>query len=148
MFSPIDRVLLGVSRGRLKLTMRQPVLLLHTLGARTGNPRATPLVYTPATDGGWVVVASNAGAAHHPAWYHNLRAHPEALAVQVGGRRIAVRAHVIDGAERTELWRRVNDNYAGYETYQRRARGRHLPVVLLRPVVDGGRDGAERPGCD
>jgi deazaflavin-dependent oxidoreductase (nitroreductase family) len=129
-FPVIDRWLMPLTRGRLKVAMGQPILLLHTRGARSGQPRTTPLLYTPHRDG-FVVVASKAGAEHHPAWYHNIRAHPDAIAVEIGGRRIEVRPRVVEGAERTELWQRVNDNYNGYETYQGRAGGRVIPVVLL-----------------
>jgi len=112
--------------------MGQPILLLHTRGARSGQERAAPLLYTPHGDG-FIVVASKAGADHHPAWYHNLRAHPDAVAVSTGGRRIPVRSRVAEGAEREELWRIVNDNYNGYGTYQGRAGNRVIPVVLLEP---------------
>ncbi len=113
--------------------MGQPILLLHTRGARSGQPRTTPLLYTPHGNG-FVVVASKAGAAHHPAWYHNLRAHPDDVAVEVGGRRTAVHSRVAEGPERAELWELVNDNYTGYTTYQARAGDRVIPVVLLEPA--------------
>ncbi|MEA2212766.1 MAG: hypothetical protein QOF83_2714 [Solirubrobacteraceae bacterium] len=129
-FPAIDRFLIPVSRGRFKVAMGQPILLLHTRGARTGRPRSTPLLYTPHHDG-FLVVASKAGAEHHPAWYHNLRAHPDAVTAEVGGQRVPVHPRVLEGAERDELWRIVNDNYNGYEAYQGRAGGRVIPVVLL-----------------
>jgi deazaflavin-dependent oxidoreductase (nitroreductase family) len=119
--------------------MGQPILILHTRGARSGEPRTTPLLYTPCEDA-FVVVASKAGAEHHPAWYHNLRAHPEDIAIEVDGARVPVRARVVDGPERARLWERVNDNYNGYEIYQARAAGRTIPVIVLEP-------GAERNWC-
>jgi deazaflavin-dependent oxidoreductase (nitroreductase family) len=121
-----------LTRGRLKMAARQPILLLHTRGARSGQSRTSPLLYT-AHGEGFVVVASKAGATHDPAWYHNIRANPGAVAVEIGGRRIPVRPRLIEGAERAELWQRVNDNYNGYEAYQARAGGRLIPVVLLEP---------------
>ncbi len=133
MFPAIDRRLIPLTRGRVKVAMGQPILLLHTRGARSGRERATPLLYTPHRDG-FVVVASKAGAEHNPAWYHNLRAHPDAAEVEIGGHRTPVMSRVIEGAERDELWRIVNDNYNGYETYQGRARNRVIPVVLLEPA--------------
>jgi F420H(2)-dependent quinone reductase len=132
-FPVIDRRLMPLTRGRLKVAIGQPILLLHTLGSKSGQPRATPLLYTPHGEG-FVIVASKAGAVHHPAWYHNICAHPEAVSVEVGARRIPVRARVVDGAEREELWRRVNDHYSGYDTYQGRAGGRIIPVVVLEPT--------------
>lgn len=111
------------------------MLLLHTRGARSGEPRTTPLLYTPLDDA-FIVVASKAGADHHPAWYHNIRAHPDAVSVEFGGRRVAVRPRIVEGAERRELWQRVNDNYSGYETYARRAGGRVIPLVVLDPALN------------
>jgi deazaflavin-dependent oxidoreductase (nitroreductase family) len=131
-FPVIDRRLMPLTRGRLKVAVGQPILLLHTLGARSGQPRTSPLLYTPHGEG-FVVVASKAGAAHNPAWYHNLRAHPDEVSVEIGGQRIPVRPRLGEGAERAELWQRVNDNYNGYETYQGRAGSRVIPVVLLEP---------------
>ena len=110
------------------------ILLLDHVGARTGLARTSPLMYHQ--DGDTVaVVASKAGAAHHPAWYHNIRAHPDAVSVEFDGRRVAVRPRIVEGAERSELWQRVNDNYNGYETYARRAGGRVIPVVVLDPSL-------------
>jgi deazaflavin-dependent oxidoreductase (nitroreductase family) len=112
--------------------MGQPMLLLHTRGAKSGQPRTTPLLYTPHGDG-FIIVASKAGATHHPAWYHNIRAYPDDVAIEIGGRRTAVTPHVAEGTERAELWREVNENYNGYETYQGRAGKRVIPVLLLEP---------------
>jgi deazaflavin-dependent oxidoreductase (nitroreductase family) len=86
----------------------------------------------------FVIVASKAGAEHHPGWYHNLRAHPDAVDVEIDGRRMRVRVRVADGTERDELWGRVNDNYDGYEAYQQRATHRVIPVVLLEPQGASG----------
>ncbi|MGZ4192746.1 MAG: nitroreductase family deazaflavin-dependent oxidoreductase [Solirubrobacteraceae bacterium] len=129
-FPVIDRWLMPLSRGRLKVAMGQPILLLHTRGARSGEPRTTPLLYTPYGDA-FIVVASKAGAEHHPAWYHNLRAHPEDVTIEVAGARMPVRARVVHGPERARLWERVNDNYNGYDAYQSRAAGRTIPVIVL-----------------
>lgn len=139
-FPALDRRLIPLSHGRLKVAMGQPILLLHTRGARSGEPRTTPLLYTPCGDT-FVVVASKAGAEHHPAWYHNLRAHPEDVTVEVAGARMPVRARVVDGPERARLWERVNDNYNGYERYQARAGGRTIPVIVL----EGAREGCATP---
>ncbi len=132
-FPAIDRRLIPLTGGRLMVAVGQPVLLLHTRGAKSGQPRTTPLLYTP-RDGSYVIVASKAGASHHPAWYHNVRAHPEEVAAEIRGRRIAVRPRDAQGPERDELWRLVNDNYDGYQVYQQRAGGRIIPVVVLEPI--------------
>jgi deazaflavin-dependent oxidoreductase (nitroreductase family) len=132
-FPIIDRWLIPRTRGRLKVALGQPILLLHTRGARSQQPRVTPLLYTPHA-AGFIVVASKAGATSHPGWYHNLCAHPDEVSVEFGGRRVAVRPRVVDEPERSELWRRVNDNYNGYDTYARRAGARVIPLIVLEPV--------------
>jgi deazaflavin-dependent oxidoreductase (nitroreductase family) len=131
-FPAIDRHLLPLTRGRLSTGLGQPVILLHTRGARSGLERTTPLLATKTGDT-ILVVASKAGAPGHPAWFHNLRANPE-VAVTVEGRRRPMRALVAEGAERDRLWATVCDNYSGYEAYQRRAGARTIPVVMLVPA--------------
>jgi deazaflavin-dependent oxidoreductase (nitroreductase family) len=132
-FPTIDRWLIPYSRGRLKVALGQPILLLHTRGARSGEPRTSPLLYTPHGDA-FVVVASKAGDEHNPAWYHNLRAHPDSVSVEVDGTQIDVVPHVVSDAEREAMWRLVNDNYNGYARYQARAGDRIIPIVILKPA--------------
>jgi F420H(2)-dependent quinone reductase len=107
-----------------------PVLLLTTTGRKSGQLWTVPLVYR--TDGDrLVVVASNGGAARHPAWWLNLRTHPHTT-VQVGRERRAVSASEATGAERDRLWELMVDLHAGYADYQRKTR-RRIPVVVLEP---------------
>ena len=136
-FPAIDRWLIPRTRGRMKVAIGQPILLLHTRGAKSGQPRTTPLLYT-AHDNAFIVVASKAGAAHHPAWYHNIRAHADAVAVELGGEPIPVRPRIVEEPERSELWQLVNDNYNGYDKYAQRAGARVIPVVVLEPVAFQG----------
>jgi len=137
LFPAIDKRLMPLTRGRLKVAFGQPILLLHMLGAKSGQPRVVPLLYTPHGDA-YVIVASKAGAQHHPSWYHNVRAHPEAVEVELGGERIPVTPKIVEGPERDEMWKLVNDNYNGYETYQGRAGSRVIPVVVLEPRASAG----------
>ncbi len=130
-FPAMDKRLMPLTGGRLRVGMGQPMLLLHARGAKTGAPRVTPLLYTP-RGADFILVASKAGAERHPAWYHNLAANPD-VEVEVDGGRIPVRAREAGGAEREELWRMVNDNYSGYELYQHRAGARRIPVMVLTP---------------
>jgi deazaflavin-dependent oxidoreductase (nitroreductase family) len=131
-FPAIDKRLMPLTRGRLKVAFGQLILLLHMRGAKSGQPRVVPLLYTPHGDS-FVIVASKAGAQRHPSWYHNVRAHPDAVEVELGGRRVPVNPRVVEGAEREQMWALVNDNYNGYETYQGRAGDRVIPVVVLEP---------------
>ena len=130
-FPAIDKRTMPLTKGRLRIGARQPILLLHARGAKSGQERVTPLLYTPRGDD-FVLVASKAGAPHNPAWYHNLKAHPD-VEVEVDGVRLPVRAHEAEGAEREELWGLVNDHYNGYATYQQRAGARRIPVLVLQP---------------
>lgn len=107
-----------------------PMLLLDHVGAKSGIERTTPLVYVEDGDD-LVLVASKGGYPRNPAWFHNLRAHPEAT-VQVGSRRRAVRARVAGTSERDRLWPKAVAVYGGYEDYQERT-DREIPLVILEP---------------
>ena len=107
-----------------------PTLLLDHVGARSGTPRTTPLLYIE--DGpNVVIVASKGGYPKHPAWYHNLLAHPDTT-IQIGPERRRVRARVAPEDERERLWPKAVAAYSGYADYQARA-GREIPVVILEP---------------
>jgi F420H(2)-dependent quinone reductase len=107
-----------------------PTLLLDHVGAKSGEVRTTPLTYLRDGDD-LVLVASKGGYPKNPAWFHNLRAHPDTT-VQVGSQRVAVRARVATQAERTRLWPKVVELYGGYATYQARTE-REIPLVILEP---------------
>ena len=107
-----------------------PTLLLVTTGARSGVRRQTPLVYVSNGDD-IVVIASNFGSEHHPSWYHNLKAHPDAE-VYVGGEHRLVHAREVHDDERDRLWERQRDAYRGYDTYVERAGDRTIPMMVLQ----------------
>jgi F420H(2)-dependent quinone reductase len=131
--NPIDKHLLRWTSGRVGMFPGRPVGLLETVGAKSGEPRTTPLLYLD--DGERIVlVASKAGAERHPSWYHNLRANPDVHFTPRRGHRTEYRARIADDAERERLWERVNDLYSGYDIYQGRAGGRRIPVVVLEPA--------------
>ncbi|HEX4816911.1 MAG TPA: nitroreductase/quinone reductase family protein [Nonomuraea sp.] len=110
------------------------LLLLTTVGARSGNPHTVPLGYLP--DGErLLVVASAGGAPAHPAWYHNLRADPH-VTVEDGTFTYQAKASVLDGAERDRLFARAAEQDPGWAEYETRS-GRVLPVVALVPVDPG-----------
>ena len=83
-----------------------PMLILHTTGARSGAERETPLVYQDLGNGTVAIFASYAGAPAHPAWYHNLVAHP-AVTVEIGTGTQTFRARVAVGDERTTIWEQI-----------------------------------------
>jgi deazaflavin-dependent oxidoreductase (nitroreductase family) len=107
-----------------------PMLLLDHIGARSGVERTTPLVYVEDGDA-LVLVASKGGYPKNPAWFHNLRAHPDTT-VQVGSERRVVRARVASPSERARLWPKAVAVYGGYAGYQERT-DREIPLVILEP---------------
>ncbi|MGH2871897.1 MAG: nitroreductase/quinone reductase family protein [Solirubrobacteraceae bacterium] len=80
-----------------------PMILIHHIGAKTRIERVTPLAYSAWPDGRLVIAASNGGSATHPAWYHNLKAHPT-IDVEFGTETFSVHAKEVEGAERAALW--------------------------------------------
>lgn len=129
-----DRPVLHLSRGRYSLTSMLaglPVVTVTTIGAKSSQPRSLPLVALP--DGENVIlIASNFGQIHHPAWYYNLRAHPE-VQLTYEGKTVAYVAHETAGAERERCWQRAVDLYSGYARYKERAGQRQIGVFWLTP---------------
>ena len=126
----LDPLLLRLSRGRIGLGWLLPTALLETRGARTGRPRRNGVIYFH--DGDRVtIVASKMGMPHHPAWFHNLRAHPD---VEFGGQ--GFHASVVDDeSERARLWRLADQVFPPYAVYRQRAAQaeRVIPIVQLTP---------------
>jgi deazaflavin-dependent oxidoreductase (nitroreductase family) len=107
-----------------------PLLLLHSTGARSGQERVHPMMYQ-AVGSAYAVFASKAGAPDNPDWYHNLRAHPEAL-IEVGTETVPVTARILDPEEREPIWEKQKQDYPGFADYERKT-SRVIPVVLLEP---------------
>ncbi|HUG62388.1 MAG TPA: nitroreductase family deazaflavin-dependent oxidoreductase [Methylomirabilota bacterium] len=109
----------------------RPLLILTTTGAKSGQPREAPLVYT--TDGDrLVVIASKGGAPTNPDWFHNLVANP-LTTVELPGETFAARASVPEGAERDRLFDAQAAEMPGFADYQRNT-SRRIPVVVLERV--------------
>jgi deazaflavin-dependent oxidoreductase (nitroreductase family) len=128
----VDPWLMRVSGGRLGFGLGIPTALLETSGARSGEPRANGVIYFH--DGDRVtIVASKMGLPENPAWFHNLRAHPEVVFAGV-----PMRAEIVaDEAEHKRLWALADNVFAPYATYRGEAAsaGREIPIVQLRPTV-------------
>ena len=109
-----------------------PMLLLHTTGAKSGEERVSPLVYQ-AVGEALVVFGSKGGAPSHPAWFHNLVAHPQTT-VEVGTGTRPVVARVAEGEERTRIWEDQKRQMPGFAEYEKTAGDREIPVVVLEPA--------------
>jgi deazaflavin-dependent oxidoreductase (nitroreductase family) len=108
-----------------------PVLTITTTGRRSGEQRTTTVLYV-LDRGRPVVVGSNTGSDRDPAWALNLIANPEAT-VQIRGAQQRVRARVVEGQERDELWRRMNEQYGGFDVYRERT-DREIKTFVLDPI--------------
>ena len=133
----LDRFILRQSQGKYtaaSFLTGLPVITLTTFGAKTGQPRPCPLV--PIPDGERVIlIASNFGSTRHPAWYLNLRVHPEAI-LTLNGVESAYSAREVTDAERQTYWNQAVKLYPGYQAYEHRAGNRKIPVLILTPKAD------------
>ena len=122
------------SAGRIRQTGKfgeLPSLVLTTVGSKSGQERKSPLAYFPADGGGWLIVASFAGAAKNPSWYYNLAAHPEQVSIEFSGRSESVTAEQLHGAERESAWRQITAASERFTEYQSKT-DRELPIIRLR----------------
>jgi deazaflavin-dependent oxidoreductase (nitroreductase family) len=106
------------------------LLYLTTVGARTGQKRESAVARFPDGENSWLVVASAVGAAHHPAWYHNMAAHPDQVWVEFDGRRMRVTPTQLDGDARAEAWQRITQRQPRYADYAKKT-DRVIPVIRL-----------------
>lgn len=107
------------------------LLLLHTVGAKSGQPRVNPVMYQDIGDG-VAVFATKGGAPTHPDWYFNLLANPR-VSAEIGTQTFPFVARVAEGAERDRIWeaqKRAHPGFADYETKTTR----QIPVVILEPA--------------
>lgn len=113
------------------------IVLVHSIGAKSGEERVFPVAGFPRGDV-VAIVASAAGAPQHPAWYHNLVAHPE-VDIEIGSptggvTHQRVRARIVEGDERADLWQQVIETMPGFAEYEKRTT-RLIPVFVLDPVA-------------
>jgi deazaflavin-dependent oxidoreductase (nitroreductase family) len=106
-----------------------PMILIHHIGAKSGVERVTPLACSPQGDGRFVIVASSGGSPAHPAWYHNLKAHPR-IKVEVGTETFTVLAEELDDAARAALWPKLVAEAPAIGEHQAKTT-RQIPVFML-----------------
>jgi deazaflavin-dependent oxidoreductase (nitroreductase family) len=120
----VRRIRNGGSFGRMK------VLVLNTVGVKTGRDRSTPVGWFPDGDGRWLVVASAGGGPHNPAWFHNIVGNPDRVTIDVDRRRVSVTPEQLHGAERDRAWASIvaaSPRFANYEVKT----DREIPVIRL-----------------
>lgn len=127
------RLLIRLTGGRVgHSAMGMPVVELTTTGRRSGKQH-TVLLTAPVHDGSsYVVVASRGGDDRHPAWFLNLREHPDVEVATQGGEPVPMRARIADPEERAVLWTRITAAFRNYDSYQR-STAREIPLVHLEP---------------
>jgi deazaflavin-dependent oxidoreductase (nitroreductase family) len=122
----------GAERGKLS---GKPIIVLTTVGAKSGKLRKTALMRVE-HDGRYAVVASRGGASKHPRWYFNLKANPH-VELQDGATRRDYLAHEATDAEKAAWWERALEVWPDYAGYQKRTE-RQIPVFVLEPMAVGG----------
>lgn len=127
-------LLYRLTRGKLGGRMNGlPVLLLRTVGRKTGKQRVTPLGYF-VYEGNYVITGSNAGMNSHPGWYYNLTATPKAR-IQLQGNQLSVTTDVIEQGHYDLLWDTLTRIAPSYKNYTQRT-NREIPILVLRVQTD------------
>lgn len=132
LFIRLHRAVYRLTGGRIGGDLGgNPILLLHSVGRRSGKRYVSPLTYY--RDGqDYVIIGSNWGRDNHPGWYYNLQEQPETT-IQVGPKNHQVEAVVVNGAARERLWAEIAARHPQYPRYQHQT-SRQIPLVVLRPT--------------
>ncbi|NED99065.1 nitroreductase family deazaflavin-dependent oxidoreductase [Phytoactinopolyspora halotolerans] len=125
------RTLRKIRRGRGSF-MGMDLLILHTVGRRSGQPRETPVAWFADGEDSWLIIASGGGS-RNPDWHGNLMAHPDQAAIELPGREPKpVIPQLLDGADREQAWGRITAAQPRFEKYQRKS-DRVYPLIRLTP---------------
>lgn len=130
----LDRRVFKLTRGRHtfgSMITGLPIVMVTTIGAKSGKARTVPVLGLPA-EGGIAVIASNFGQHHNPGWFYNLRKNPEGE-LTVNGATRRFRAVEADGERRAAIWTQGLKVYPGWTQYERRASHRHITIFVLEP---------------
>jgi deazaflavin-dependent oxidoreductase (nitroreductase family) len=132
-FMAINVLVIRISRGRLGSRLgKQTILLLKTIGRKSGRAFVTPIAYF-FTDGLYFLVGSNWGKPQQAAWYYNLLAHPRTIIV-VRGKNIKVEARPAEGEQYKLLWQYAIEHHPPYLHYKEMTT-RHIPIMVLQPEL-------------
>jgi len=126
----LNRVAMGWHRRSGDKFQGMDLLYLTTVGAKTGQKRQSTVARFPDGEDAWLVVASAGGSAHHPAWYHNIAAHPDQVWIEFGGRQRRVTATQLGGDARAQAWQRITQAQPRFASYLEKT-DREIPVIRL-----------------
>jgi F420H(2)-dependent quinone reductase len=133
LFMALNTFVIRASRGRIGSRLgTQAILLLHSLGRKSGRQIVTPIAYFY-TGGFYFVIGSNWGKDRNAGWYHNLQAQPRTT-IEVKGKQIPVEASLAEGPEYDRLWKYAIEHHPPYLHYKEMTK-RHIPIMLLKPVT-------------
>jgi deazaflavin-dependent oxidoreductase (nitroreductase family) len=133
LFMAANVAVIRLSRGRIGSQLgTQTILLLYTVGRKSGKRFVTPIAYFY-TDGFYFLVASNWGKDTNAAWFYNLTAQPRTI-IEVKGKAISVDAKQAEGDEYDRLWQYATEHHPPYLHYREMTK-RHIPIIVLRPVT-------------
>jgi deazaflavin-dependent oxidoreductase (nitroreductase family) len=110
--------------------MGMRLLVLNTVGKKTGAARSNPVAWFAGEGDSWLIVASAGGAAKNPAWFYNIGAHPEAVSIDVGGSNVPVAADQLAGADRETAWETITTASPQFSKYESTT-DREIPVIRL-----------------
>lgn len=131
-FSKLHTRLYLATNGLVGHKLWHPMVLMHTIGAKSGTVRTAPVQYYPLDESGIIVLASNNGQPRPPAWWFNIKSNPE-FTIQVGREKRRVRAETVDSQRRQQLWPLMRAQNSNIDSYAERS-GREIPVILLRTL--------------
>lgn len=133
-FMRINAFFLRLTNGRLGSKLgTQTILLLETIGRKSGQPRVIPIAYF-FHEGKYLIVESNWGKDKHADWYFNLQKNRR-VTLTVKGQRILAEAHITEGEEYTRLWKFATEKHPPYLQYQKMT-NRHIPIVAFQPLTE------------
>ncbi len=131
-FMSINAFLIRTTNGRIGGRLgKQTILLLETIGRKSGQPRVVPIAYF-FHEGNYLIVESNWGKDKHAIWYLNLKKNPRAL-LTVNGKKIPAEAHEAQGEEYARLWKFATERHPPYLRYQEMT-SRQIPIVVFQPI--------------
>lgn len=131
-FMAVNSFFIRATRGKVGAQLgTQTILLLHSVGRKSGQPRVTPIAYFH-YEGRYLIVESNWGKDQHADWYYNLKSQPQ-TSIEVDGQTIQVQVGFAEGEEYVRLWEYVTKKHPPYLDYQKMT-SRRIPIVVLVPI--------------